>query len=561
MKWKLLLTFVTFAVYANGLKGEFIYDDRPIILENPLIRSLPRSLHLFTTAYWGSDIGRPQPLKGSLYRPLTGISYALNYAVVGAKPLLFKFTNVLLHLLFVFLLFALARRWGWSELQAFWTALFFAVLPIHVEAVTNIVGRAEILASIFVVSGWLLLFQEKDKRRQAIGLLCYALALLSKETGASMLPILVLSELWISKDRKGVAKERWPLWLSLFGVLAIYLSAKKLVLGQALATGGSDYFASTADGLRVLTMGKFFLLHYLKPLVSGTGLMADFSRPAFPDAALHDVFAWAGLCLWFGAFATSGYFAFAKQSKPAWAGFIFFGLLMPMSNLILPLEVVGAERFLYLPSIGFCLAAGYFFGKSKGGWTLAVALSLLWSVQTIARNRTWLTPRHFWETLAKDSPRNPRAWNGFGMVQMQEKRFPEARAMFQKALQLDPFLVDAQYNLAELLFFEGNLKEAEAAFIAFLQNHPWEKDSLLYLAVIADQQKDWPKAIWYYGTVLKLDPFNLTARRNRGLVFCRQKRIAECREDLEEYLRIAPREEPTAGIRQFLLNVPSSKGI
>jgi len=126
------------SVYANGLTGDFTYDDKAVRPDNPRIRTPARLPEIFSTQYFGGPRGT-----GTAYRPVLLTSYALQWWIRGNDPIPFHVVNVLGHVAATLLLAALLRRLGFSPPVAVGAALLFAVHPIHVEAVTSIVGRGE----------------------------------------------------------------------------------------------------------------------------------------------------------------------------------------------------------------------------------------------------------------------------------------------------------------------------------------------------------------------------------------------------------------------------------
>src|SRR6185295_3627432 len=140
-----LAMLVTIA-YWNSLRNDFVFDDRAVILENRLIAHLANLPVIMASGYWagaGDDEGLIRYFD-VLYRPLVIVTYALNYAVGGRSPVGFHLVNVGLHLLVTCLLYALARQLRLSREAAFLSAALFALHPLHTEAVTYVVGRAEL---------------------------------------------------------------------------------------------------------------------------------------------------------------------------------------------------------------------------------------------------------------------------------------------------------------------------------------------------------------------------------------------------------------------------------
>ncbi len=145
-------------------------------------------------------------------------------------------------------------------------------------------------------------------------------------------------------------------------------------------------------------------------------------------------------------------------------GFCFF----PCRTFLVRLEVIGAERFLYLPSIGYCIALGLLlrrFGEAKDRAINRVIGSVCLCGRLVcgirhahlsARSQVWQTEDSFWKRTVQDAPRSPRSWNGMGSVLMSQKKYDEAIEDLNKALGLNPMLLDADYNMATCFFLKGD---------------------------------------------------------------------------------------------------------
>jgi len=560
-RFAFILIGLTFLVYGNTLRAQFVYDDWPVIVENPLIQKLSRANYLFGSPYWGMDIGQPKTFKGSLYRPLTMLTYSLNYYFGKLNPFGYHLINLLLHTAVALLLWMACLQLGLGQWTSKGAALLFAVLPIHVEAVSNVVGRAELLACFFLLISWLLVIRKTTPRKTALALVAFGLALLAKENAAIFPLALILSDVFSQPGRwEKIVRHRAATWAMFIMILLLYLEWRHFLLGGAFTTGGIPYFSQQNELIVLLTMSRFLLSGYLWPMASGIGLRADYSRPSFADAAPTDLAAWICVILLLILVVISIHQFIRDRSVIAFA-FLFFCLtLFPVSNLIFRIEVIGAERFLYLPSIGFCIALGLLMTKrfepSKkergvAGVVMLAALILFYAHQTIRRNVLWQNEETFWNVMVIEAPQNPRAWNGLGVAYERTGNFVTAKKYFQKALSIDPSLAWAGFNLAETSFLMGNIRAAEKDFKAIVERNPYEKDSLLYLGVIADQSRDYPKAALFYSRALAIDPFNLVARRNLGLLYCRTGRLEKGVPLLNRYIADAPREESN-DVRRFL---------
>src|ERR1044071_6286971 len=183
------LVVIVFAVYANSLGGDFVFDDQYLVLVYSRPRSLSHLLEMMIDSY----------------RPVRNLSYILDYIVWGARPFGFHLTNVLLHAANAALVFLLARRFRLSAVAAFLTALIFAVHPIQTDAVAYISGRRDVLFTLFYLAAFHSYPTYHARRRFkyfALFLICWACSLMAKEMAVS-LPLLIF--LWNFCDRWGEA--------------------------------------------------------------------------------------------------------------------------------------------------------------------------------------------------------------------------------------------------------------------------------------------------------------------------------------------------------------------
>ena len=185
------LAAATFVAYLSALPNGFAFDDVPIIVQNPRVHHLTWLHALLLQPYWpiyGRGLG--------LYRPLTTFGYAVQWALTGGVAPWFHVVNVLMHVAVVVLLFQLLRRVV-GQTPAFFGALVFAVHPVHVEAVANVVGQAELGAAIGVIAACLVFAARPEGLRVGGGRLValaalYALALGYKESAIVAPALLVV---------------------------------------------------------------------------------------------------------------------------------------------------------------------------------------------------------------------------------------------------------------------------------------------------------------------------------------------------------------------------------
>ena len=357
----LVVALLSVIVYANSLGNGFAYDDTGIILANPVVQEGGFEEAL-SHSYW------PQASSGSgLFRPLTTLSFQWEWARWGDNPMPFHALNVLLHALNSVLVLLLA----WRLLPA-WPALFagvlFAVHPVHTEAVANIAGRGELLAAFFVLLGVLLYAKAKDggDAERILALLSipglFLLALWSKEIAVALPPLCLLVT-WFAVQTND--DEAWaptlgriaPVFALLVAVFSLYALQRLAVLGVLTGDAPAAELRELGPGGRLLTALALWP-EYLRLMVFPLDLAADYGPAVFLPAVTVD----PGVI--FGALILAGCLALlviqARRPTAAWFGCAWFLIaILPVSHLFFPTGTILAERTLYLPSVGFCIAAAF----------------------------------------------------------------------------------------------------------------------------------------------------------------------------------------------------------
>jgi hypothetical protein len=508
----------------------FVSDDIPIIADNPRLQSLSNFKQLISNGYWDRGLPTTRRTNGE-YRPLTTASYLVNGALTGFRPGAFHLVNVLIHVATSLWVFFIARRLGLVVVQAGMAALLFSVMPIHAEAVTNTVGRADLLACFFSCAAWWLMMPPTVPARILCGSFALLLALLAKENAISIFGIVALSDYLQNRGPwNRIVTQRWPVWMAIVATAAIYLGLRRAALGQFTYPAETTYFSDASFVDRLLTMGRFIGVHYLWPMATGLGLCADFTRPALPDSTWTDASAWAALLSMAIALGASCYYFFRDRCFPAFCVLLFFVLLFPVSNLLIKIQVIGAERLAYFPSLAFCLFMGWAAGRMltvypargrwiMGGFFLAV---LLGALQTLKRNQVWASEETLWAATFPTVPNSPRALNGMGYLYMGQGRFDAAREMFYRELEIAPPHKETLDNIGRCFVAEERWAEAKAWIDRSLAIDPDDRLTLWLEGRVAEGQGRWKDAEHAYQHALIIDPqFNLAQRGLRHLQMTR----------------------------------------
>ncbi len=383
-------------VYANAPRNRWALDDVAVIWDNPAAHSVSAAWEARFSTYWPGGRGH----HAGLYRPVAIMSYAVDWSLSGGEPRWFHVHNVLLHALVSGLVVLVAAAWL-PAAGALAAGLVFAVHPVHVEAVANVVGRAELLAALGLLVALLAFrrYRSAAGRREGVAwggvmLLSVLLALLSKEHAAVAVAILAL-DAWLVRGpgRRPVAG---PL-LAVAALTVVWLVIWHAVAGPYVAVTVAPALRDSAPGERLATMLPVYL-DVLRLLTWPLRLAYDYNPQVIPRRAAFTALAALGL-LAMGAIVALG--LLSRRRAPAVAFGIFAGLAAyaPTSNLVFASGTVLAERALYLFALAPALAAGWVLAQAVGTrWQRATvigagALLLVYSVRTYTRTPFWSDSR------------------------------------------------------------------------------------------------------------------------------------------------------------------------
>ena len=471
------------SAYLNSLGNGFAYDDNWVIVENPVVTDA-RLADAFTEPAW------PGAREGTgNYRPLLLTSFALEWRIFGGHALGFHIVNVAAHIVASLLALALLARFI-AVPAALLGALLFAVHPVHVEAVANVMGRAELYAAVAYLGACLLYLDVRPvsawgRAARLLGLVVLFLAALgSKEIAVSLPGALIVLELFRRGDELLGRRLRgeWPVYLALAGVLGCYVLVRGSVLGDL--TG-----ASPAPGLLTLTTSERLLTalavwpQYLRLMLFPLDLSADYapgvllvSRTLSPESVL-------GLLI-LGSVLVAAWLLRARAPTAALGLAWFFVTVLPVSNLLVRADVLLAERTLYLPSLGLAFVLGGLAhhvvphmriarGRAFAGLVGIGLVAMM--VRTVTRNPTWMDTYSVLNTLAVEHPESWLALRGRATGLVRIGATAEAAEAFELALRFAP---DHYQLLVEVADFHAGLDNhdrAEALLadaIRLLPTHP-----------------------------------------------------------------------------------------
>jgi protein O-mannosyl-transferase len=611
-----LLVVLGALAYSNSLSNGFVHDDNYQIVRNPYLhRDEPLTRLLFSDVWGYQTPGRAGT--SNYYRPLQMLAYRWIAEFGGLNPSAFHWVNLVLHLMVsatAYLLFWQLTHDNGLSLSA---AVLFVLHPIHTEAVDWIASLPELGCALFyfLAFGFFILslppisLQAKPVRKKKqtnrphhpaktfrfpwriASLLAFVVALLFKEM-ALTLPILLAAYTFTFapgeptwKDRLRSALTRsWPY----FVVVGGYLLLRYQVLGFISKSQQAWSLSLWEQALSTLHLATQYWYKLLVPL----NLNAFYTFQ--PVYGLGDARAWAAvLCV--GILAGAILFGFRRAPVASFAAAWVFLTLLPVMNIRGVGINVFTERYLYIPSWGFCLLLVWLFSQAlsrvpnrQRGWLALAALggvSVLYGIQTFRRNGDWKNDFMFYTRAAEASPnsssmqnslahilraekgdlegaerhallalklsetevpRDPRleasAYLNLANIHIQRQQFAKALAMAEKGLAADRSQPNLHTVHGVALMQLGRIDEAQRVFSDVHQLLPNDELVLHYLGVIALQRREFEKAIDYFQRALKILPTYTDAHNNLAAAYVEVGRLNEALPHLEMAARLNARD-------------------
>ena len=504
----ILLAVLVGLLYANSLENQFSNWDDTMIYMNPNIRSL-RWEKIKTIFTFG---------KGYTYQPIRMLSYSIDYRFWKLNPAGYRITNILFYMLTCIMVFLVLRQLSTSlrdkvspdshDRVAFIGSLLFAVHPVHVEAVTWLSARKEVLQGFFFFSGCYFYFKGREELGQkkivyyfALALFSILLAILSKPSAVIFPAVVLVYEIARKKEKlRSFLRRHW-----LFLGLSLTVSAifSFIVMKVMFEAGGIKPYHGVGVMSNILVTIYVFL-GSIKLLL----FTADYS-PAYqfvvnlPVFCLKNIlFTLITLCLFIVSLVS------LKWTKLIFFSFFFFLItLLPYLNIV-PISTLLADRYVFIASFSFCFLLGILFDYvyryrlkifSEGFFkVLSISVFLLvlagYSLMTIQQNKIWKNSFTLWSHAVASNPESSTANAMMGVVCMDLREDEKAIEYLEKAVQLLPYDYLSRNNLGIVY---GRMNEPEKAleeFATALQLRPDDDSIRINLSVFYQRRKEYKKA-------------------------------------------------------------------
>jgi hypothetical protein len=560
-RFALFLAFIAVSVYANTLLNDFVAGDRQFILRNPFIGDPQAVLKSFTSDYWGTLGGQ----SFVYYRPLIVLTHFIDFSLYGLYPLGHHFSNLIFHTVVTLLVYKLflclipANPWA-----AFAGGALFALHPVHTHSVAYVIGRTDILAAVFYVSGLILLIGgQQKKQRIAAACLCYFLALLCKEIAVTLpLVFLLYRFCWLSQHKQEGKSDLLVPFASLCATFMLYLPLRFFAVGLSAAQGVLPEWYTVWQRLSLIfIICGFYLWKLLLPLhlcfYSNLVVPGTWTEVVTSPFFLLGSFFFLSCCVAVKMVPRLGF-------ALAWIGCS----LIPVLNII-RLPVLAKENYLYIPSVGFCLLFAMLVAGREGKKKIVVApllffIGLMYGVGTCRRNSDYRDPVTFLKRTLNAMPPIPtrpmedvRFFEGaknfytthrnLGRLYRERGQWEKAIASFEEALSYVPSYFDRQYaadikvSLGSAYEKTGRLEEAFRVLsdVLPIADRPYYVNNLL--GVILARMNDPGKAEMYFKQALKSKENYAPAHYNLGILYMKLNIQQKGEDELRRAAQLNPK--------------------
>ncbi|MCB0395578.1 MAG: tetratricopeptide repeat protein [Flavobacteriales bacterium] len=572
-----IIFFASVVVYIHTIGFDYALDDKLYVTHNQFTKQGLSGIKDLATndllvGFFGKD---KKLLSGGRYRPLPLITFALEVEMFGQNPHISHFVNLILYgatcvLLFLILIkiFPPEKERHWARSLAFGATLLFALHPLHTEVIANIKSRDEMMSLLGALGSlWFLLRYADTPSTKALGwaFLCFTCALFSKESTVTMLGAIPVTLFYFSgKDLKTQVRMAAPLFLAFAGYMVVRLSLLEDNTQEVHELLNNSY--EEATGAQKYATIFYTMGLYIKLLI-------------FPHPLTNDYFPYhISLVNWshplvllslliYASMIVVGLRGIRKRTVASWAIWFFLITFSLFTNLVFPIGSFMNERFMYVPSIAFCVLAAYTLGPvlrnrfsteaahQKFYTAVAGIVLFAFAIKTAHRSNAWKDDYTLSITDVALSPNSTKANMSAGAallekanaLQDQNQRHAlanEAIGYLNRSLQIYPNYKQPMLLLGNAYYMLGQYETAYLGYSRALQMDNQFKDAKNNLEFLGDTTsgaRQFQVAEKCYLTLLQYTPDDVRVYGKLGQLYGRDLGdMAKAQSYLEKAMNIDP---------------------
>ena len=580
---------LSFLLYGNTLTHDYTQDDAIVITQNEFTKKgISGISDILNYDTFVGFFGKQKDLvAGGRYRPMSVITFAVEWQFFGENPFISHLVNILLYGLtgvVLYLIMLLMFKNVRPPLEAYFIAIatttLFLAHPIHTEAVANIKGRDEIMALLGSLTTLYWAFRYRSTQNLLYlggAIFVFFLALMSKENTITFLAIIPVALYFFpERDKPSTIGSVAMRTLPYVAVAVIFLFLRSNVLGEAGSIGGPEakelmnnaFVGMTPNeryGTIFYTLGK-----YIQLLIFPHPLTHDYYPRHIPTMTFGD---WQAL-LSLVFYLAIGIYALLRMPKkdPIAFGIIFYiASLSVVSNLFVSVGTNMSERLVFMPSVGFCLIVALLLSKfllKKDNMRMALVataiIGVLYLGKTFTRNYAWKDNFTLFTTDIKTSVNSAKLNNAVGGSLIdkaiettdkaeQQRLYNEAIPYLTKAVEVHPTYENAYNQFGRAYYGLGDYEKAAEYFRHLAQtfNNPNGRKNLYetgkQLSTVAGTQQDpnqkvilYQKAIPILEECLAYFPNDTELLGHLGASYASTNRPQQAIEYFEKVIQIQP---------------------
>ncbi len=531
--WMVVIAITTFIAYIPALKGTITnWDDMVYIGANPYIKSLSAKniAAIFSENFMGN------------YHPLAMLSLTIDYQINKLDPFVFHLVNILIHIMnSIMVLLVLKRLTGKLEIAVI-AALLFGVHSLHVESVVWLSERKDVLYTFFYLLSLYSYIRYIPKREQkwfGLSLLFFLLSCLSKGQAVTLAITLFLVDIFMGRKwtELKILMEKVPFLIMalIFGIVAF----------KAQAGADATIMANFPIQQRV-AFASYGLIMYILKLFYPFALSAYYPYPIIGDVGEVPLIYWLCILPAIG-FILLMFFTW-KRSKT-----LFFGIGFFLVNIVLLLQLlpVGrammADRYAYIPSIGYFFLVGYYLTDRKYikvkqvTWAIVAVYTVILMFLTFQQSKVWLNSNTLWSDAIAKNPRIPVAWYNRANTKLDSSDNKGAIADYTECINLDKTFWRAYINRgnarSRVKDYIGSIED----FDAMIRFDSTAVNAYINRAMSRRMLQDYDNSLKDYNKAIRMKPDQVELYTSRANVKLDLKDYDGAIADFDEAIKLNPK--------------------